>query len=126
MYKHHIVYKTTNKKNGKYYIGIHSTNNIDDGYLGSGNAIVAAIEKYGIENFDREILFHCNTRKEALQKESMLVTTDLVETNMCYNLRTGGENGFEYNEEWRKMVSERAKNTWTGRKHTEQTKKKMS
>ena len=34
--KYNIVYKITNNINGKYYYGIHSTNNVNDRYLGSG------------------------------------------------------------------------------------------
>ena len=48
-----ILYKTTNLINGKSYIGIHKTNNLNDGYLGSGFAITEAIEKYGKDNFKR-------------------------------------------------------------------------
>ena len=43
----HIVYRTTNKINGRYYIGMQNTNN--ESYLGSGLALVKAVKKYGGE-----------------------------------------------------------------------------
>jgi len=48
------IYKTTNKINGKIYIGKDTTSNPQ--YLGSGKLIKRAILKYGVENFTKEIL----------------------------------------------------------------------
>jgi hypothetical protein len=108
-HKYHYVYKIVNKINGKFYIGIHSTNNLDDNYMGSGKALIAAIEKYGSIYFEKQILSIHETRDDALYEESILVTEDLVKNNDCYNLRTGGSSGFKYSDEWRVMVSTRAK-----------------
>ena len=54
--RYSILYKTTNLVNGKIYIGVHSTDNLDDGYLGSGVALLAAIKEYGKKSFKRDIL----------------------------------------------------------------------
>ena len=43
---YHYLYKVTNTSNQKYYIGVHSTTDLNDGYLGSGVAIKEAILKF--------------------------------------------------------------------------------
>ena len=43
--KYNYVYITTNLENKKQYVGDHSTNNINDGYLGSGKILWKSIEK---------------------------------------------------------------------------------
>ena len=52
----YCVYLTTNKVNGKTYVGQHRYNKLYDGYLGSGTLIRRAIAKYGKENFEIEYL----------------------------------------------------------------------
>ena len=50
---YHYFYKITNRINGHYYYGVHSTSDIDDGYMGSGKRLKHAKNLYGIENFDK-------------------------------------------------------------------------
>lgn len=92
-YKYHYVYKTTNIVNGKYYYGMHSTNNLHDGYKGSGHALHKALKKYGPSNFRKEIISFFKTREEASAFEKELVDSSVVRDNMCYNMRTGGDYG---------------------------------
>jgi len=66
---HHFLYRTTNLINGKFYIGIHSTGNISDGYLGSGTYLKRSIKKYGKENFKLEILEFFETRDLLIEAE---------------------------------------------------------
>jgi len=56
IFKHNVIYKTTNIINNKIYVGQHRTNNINDNYLGSGQLLVKAIKKHGKTNFKKDIL----------------------------------------------------------------------
>ena len=101
----YTIYKVTNKINGKIYIGKHQTQDLNDGYMGSGKLIRAAIEKYGIENFEKEILFQFDNEAEMNAKEAELVTEEFVNEDMNYNLCPGGKGGWGFNntEEGQKL-----------------------
>ena len=94
--KHYLVYKTTCLVNGKIYIGQHQTYDLNDDYLGSGILLKRAIEKYGKENFKREILFECSSVEEMNAKEAELVNEDFLKRKDVYNLKEGGEGGFDF------------------------------
>lgn len=100
-YLYYIIYKTTNLINGKYYIGQHKTNDVDDGYMGSGKWLKNAIKKHGPSNFITEILYIFDNERSMDLAERILVVPDL-ETN--YNLIRGGNNGInsltETKKEW--------------------------
>lgn len=89
--RYHYFYKITNTVNGKFYYGIHSTDDLEDGYLGSGIKIRKAVAKYGAENFTKEILKFFTTREEASLYESKIVNATVLNDPACYNLRTGGD-----------------------------------
>lgn len=92
--KYHILYKTRNDITNKFYIGIHSTSNLNDGYLGSGKIIRYSIKKYGEENHSIKILEFLNSRKELLEKESKIINNELLKDPLCMNLQLGGNNGW--------------------------------
>jgi hypothetical protein len=87
------VYKITNTINNKIYIGVHSTNNIDDGYMGSGMALAKAFKKYGKENFYKEILEYCDDQESLYKREAEIVNKEFINRNDTYNLQTGGKGG---------------------------------
>lgn len=91
--KYHFIYKTINILSGRYYIGMHSTDNLEDGYLGSGNRVKLAIRKHGKENFKREILEFCENREELRKREANIITLEEIAKKECMNLAVGGEGG---------------------------------
>lgn len=86
----YTVYKITNLKNDKIYIGTHQTNNLDDGYMGSGTVICNAVNKHGKENFKKEILHFLDSKEEMYLKEKEIVNEEFLLREDTYNLRLGG------------------------------------
>ena len=140
MKKYHYFYKITNTINGHFYYGVHNTDNLDDGYMGSGKRLLVAYEKYGIANFRKEVICFFDTADEAFKYESEYVTESLTKNDDCYNIQKGGRtfntsgmlpvvdkegNCFLVNKD-----DERYKNgefvfNWCGKHHTEKTKNKI-
>ena len=104
----YTIYKITNKLNNKYYIGKHQTADLNDGYMGSGKLIRKAIEKYSVENFDKEILHVFDNEVDMNFKEKELV----ILSEQSYNLCDGGKGGFGFIN----------KNIWTELKRLEHNK----
>ena len=160
--KYHYIYKTINVVNNKFYVGMHSTDNLNDGYVGSGKKLWYSINKYGKENHKVEILEFYDSRKLLKEREKVLVNEDLLKNPMCMNLRFGGDGGLDglsddsikrirkgasdfiykmrknpdFLEKINRLSGERMKlmhqrgevkyDTFTGKQHTEETKKLMS
>lgn len=113
-----VIYEIRNKINGKLYIGKYSRSMKKfNSYWGSGNLIKAAIEKYGVENFEKCILDTCTSKEELNEREKYWI--EKKETIIKgYNLATGGDGGdmskfINYTDfKSRKNKSIAAKNYW--------------
>ncbi len=105
--KYHYIYKTTNLINGKHYIGKHSTNNLNDGYLGSGTYLRRSVKKHGEQNFEKKILEYCDTYEKLNQREKEIVTEDVIKDPCCMNLKPGGLGGFNNEEHKQKWITGR-------------------
>ena len=126
-----IVYKLTNKINGKFYIGI-TTGDIRQRLRGHKQAtnshLTNAMNKYGKENFIIEQIATAKTNKELDEKEIALIK----ELNPHYNMQEGGRKFFTHDEATRKkiakgnMVAKLGNKYRLGKKFTTKTKEKIA
>jgi hypothetical protein len=105
------MYKVVNKLTGQYYLGVHSTDIVDDGYLGSGLRIKRAIKKHGKESFEREILEFFSSAKEMFSKEKEIIDESILNDPLSYNIKEGGKGGWEHLSA--KRLSEQRKTWWS-------------
>lgn len=128
----HFIYITTNLVTNEKYIGKHY-GGLNDSYLGSGKILIRAIEKYGKENFKRDILYISKTAEENNIKEKEFIKAfNAVEDRTFYNIAEGGNGGDIFHSlplEQQKQIRERARKQCSGegnpmyeRHHSEKTK----
>lgn len=88
------IYKTTNKINNKIYIG-KSSKSINESmdYFGSGVLISAAIKKYGIDNFSKEILEEVSHEDINHREKFWIAYFNSRDLSIGYNLSDGGDGG---------------------------------
>jgi len=131
--KRYMVYETKCKVNNKLYIGVHGFIKIDDGYLGSGKALLSAIKKYGKENFERRILKVFHLEKQAYEYEAIMVPNDIVKDLMYYNIIKGGNRKGPVSAEEKKLQSNMKRGKYEGKDnpnygkiHSDEPKRKIA
>lgn len=122
-----IIYKATNKMNGKIYIGqtMKSIKERRLDHLRSRSTkkyyFHNALSKYGYKNFIWEEIDFANNREELNEKEIFWIKYfDSTDKDFGYNCTKGGRVPI-FNEETRKKISKAGK----GRKHSPETIKKL-
>ncbi len=101
------TYQTKNLINGKTYVGVHTTNRLNDGYIGCGiksdascksqikagrnYPFINAIAKYGYKNFKKEILSFYENVEDAYSDEEYIVDEKWVLNKDNYNVSLGGK-----------------------------------
>ena len=90
------------------YFGQHSTNNLNDGYIGSGKLLNQYLKNHP-NNYERHIVAFYNTKEELDKAEYEAIHGILGMTN-CLNLKEGGEGGcYKRSEESKRKQSDSMK-----------------
>ena len=121
----HFIYKTYSSS-GLYYYGRHTTENINDGYFGSGKWIRSIKDKSILK---RDIILFCENQEELLKKEEEYIAM-YINDPKCMNFNENSIGFSSVNNPSKllkgsKILSDRVrgqKNGMYGKKHTEEFK----
>ena len=124
-YYTYVVTLTEGSLKDKVYFGKHITDNLNDGYIGSGKILRDYLNKYP-DGYYREILQYYNTKEELAKAEYELIQPHLGE-DYCINLKRGGEGGCRVHilQETKDKMSIKAKERFQDSEFKERWKKKM-
>lgn len=128
-----LVYKITNKINGKAYIG-QTRGSLRVRWLqhiklrSKCSALKNALKKYGVDNFVIEEIALAINEDQLAELESKYIKEFNTLSPAGYNLTTGGEGARHSEESIRKLSESKlgAKNPSFGKKQSEETKAKRS
>ena len=118
-----IIYKATNKINGKSYIGQtrydlkkRRTDHLSEG-KSDNNFFHNALIKYGKNNFEWIIIEKCNSKKELNEKEVHYIKQYNTFKPNGYNLTFGGNTtlGYIQSEQTKEKISKSMKQKWENR-----------
>ena len=129
-----FVYKITNRKNGKFYIGATDKTvaarirvHFYKASFGQKSKLYSAIRKYGRDSFDVQTIEECVDFFAALERESALIKTLNPEYNLT--LGGGGVKGLVFSKNSRRRMSEAKKGrpaAWLSGPNVDEIKKKLS
>jgi hypothetical protein len=108
--KYHFIYMTK-RFDGAFYVGMHSTDNLDDKYMGSGQRLWHSIKYHGKDKHKTEILEFLPSREALIEREKEIVCEWLIKDPQCLNLAKGGQ-GCTHNENTPEAISKRMKVVW--------------
>lgn len=128
----YIVYLTKNCKNtvnglNLIYIGVHATNDpsIFDGYIGCGvykhqpstymypkTPFQYAVKKYGVDAFERVVLFIYDDEISAYKKEAELVDLNFIKQAHVYNACIGGDIAHNYKKLYQFDLTGKLQKVW--------------
>jgi group I intron endonuclease len=117
-HKYHYIYKTTCNVTEKFYIGMHSCSDLEDGYMGSGKRLLRSLNKYGVENHTKEILEFLPDRKSLAEREREIVNQEMLNEDLCMNLQLGGGGGFsskKHSDSFHKAGGKAVRQLWSKR-----------
>lgn len=125
----HYIYKVMSPS-GKYYCGRHSTNNLNDGYVGSGKWVRSVKNK---DKLIKEIIGFAASFEELLLLEEKLIS-EHINDSLCMNFHNSacgwgsGDHNHNTSPEKREIARHRMQlnNPMKGKSHTVETKRLIS
>lgn len=90
--KYYYMYKIINSITNEFYYGVHSTNNLNDDYSGSGWKLNKQYNKFDKSIYKKYIIEFFNCLDDAFNKEAEIVNPDLLNDKLCLNMILGGKN----------------------------------